>query len=55
VFVVHVVRHNPFVPQVYAPHDAFVTVWQVPVPLQVRAGVSVEPVQLDATHVVPAA
>ena len=54
-FVVHVVRQVPPVPQVYAPQDVFVTVWQVPVPLQVRAGVSVEPVQLDATQVVPAA
>jgi hypothetical protein len=54
-FAVHVVRQVPVVPQVYAPHDVLVTVWQVPVPLQVRVGVSVEPVQLDATQVVPAA
>jgi hypothetical protein len=33
----------------------FVTVWQVPVPLQVRAGVNVEPVQLAAMQVVPVA
>jgi hypothetical protein len=32
-----------------------VVVWQVPVPLQVRAGVNVDPVQLAATHVVPLA
>jgi len=31
------------------------TVWQVPVPLQVRAGVNVEPVQLGATQVDPIA
>jgi len=30
-----------------------VTVWQVPVPLQVRAGVKVGVVQLAATQVVP--
>jgi hypothetical protein len=54
-FVVHVVRQVPPVPQVYAPQDVFVTVWQVPVPLQVRAGVNVEPLQLAATHVVPTA
>ena len=54
-FVVHVVRQVPPVPQVYAPQDVFVTVWQVPVPLQVRAAVNVEPLQLAATHVVPTA
>jgi hypothetical protein len=54
-FVVHVVRQVPSVPQVYAPHDVFVTVWQVPVPLQVRAGVERGAVQLDATQVVPVA
>jgi len=32
-----------------------VDVWQVPVPLQVRAGVNVDPVQLAATQVVPLA
>jgi hypothetical protein len=31
-----------------------VTAWQVPVPLQVRAGVVVDPVQLAATQTVPA-
>jgi hypothetical protein len=31
-----------------------VTDWQVPVPLQVRAGVAVVPVQLAPTQVVPA-
>jgi hypothetical protein len=40
---------------VYAPHDVLVTVWQVPVPLQVRRRRDVEPVQLAATQVVPVA
>ena len=31
------------------------TAWQVPVPLQVRAGVNVDPVQPAATQVVPVA
>ena len=43
------------VPQTYGSQAEVVTVWQVPVPLQVRAGVSVEPVQLAATQVVPLA
>jgi len=54
-FAVQVVRHVPPVPHMYAPQDVFVTVWQVPVPLQVRAGVNVEPVQLGATQVDPIA
>jgi len=54
-FVVQVVRQVPIVPQVYAPQDVLDTVWQVPVPLQVRAGVNVEPVQLGATQVDPIA
>jgi hypothetical protein len=37
------------------PQDVAVEVWHVPVPLQVRAEVSVDPVQLAATHVVPLA
>jgi hypothetical protein len=32
-----------------------VVIWQVPVPLQVRAGVKVEPEQLAATQTVPLA
>ena len=32
-----------------------VTVWQAPVPLQVRPGVKVEPVQLAAAQLVPVA
>jgi hypothetical protein len=43
------------VPHAYAPHDDVVTDWQVPVPLQVRGGVNVEPAQLAATQVVPLA
>jgi hypothetical protein len=56
-FDVQVVRHMPPVPHMNAPHDMVVTVWQAPVPLQVRAGVHVDPGmgQLDATQVVPAA
>src|SRR5262245_34300338 len=42
-------------PQVNAPHDDAVVDWQVPVPLQVRAGVKVEPVQLCGTQTVPLA
>ena len=41
------------VSQTYAPHDCGVVAWQVPVPLQVRAGVSVGVVQVAATQVVP--
>jgi hypothetical protein len=44
-----------FVPQLYVPHDDGVVVWQVPVPLQVRAGVNVVPAQLAATQTVPLA
>jgi hypothetical protein len=54
VSAVQVVLHA-LVPQTYGLHEEVVTVWQVPVPLQVRAGVSVEPVQLAATQVVPLA
>jgi len=43
------------VPHVYGSHIEVVAVWQVPVPLQVRADVSVEPVQVAETQVVPAA
>jgi len=51
---VHDVRQAP-VPQLYAPHEIGAVVWQVPVPLHVRAGVTVEPVHVAATQVVPAA
>ena len=52
--VEHVILQTP-VPQAYGAQLDVVTVWQVPVPLQVRAGVSVEPVQVAATHWIPAA
>ena len=51
---VHVVRHIP-VPQTYGAQLDAATVWQVPAPLQVRAGVNVDPVHAAATQVVPAA
>jgi hypothetical protein len=54
VSAVQVVLHAP-VPQTNGSQAEVDTVWQVPVPLQVRAGVSVEPVQLAATQLVPAA
>jgi hypothetical protein len=50
---VHVVRQAP-VPQTYGVQLADVAARQVPVPLQVRAGVTVEPVHVAATQVVPA-
>jgi hypothetical protein len=53
VSTVQVVLHAP-VPQANGSHMDVVAVWHVPVPLHVRADVSVEPVQLDATHCVPA-
>jgi hypothetical protein len=46
---------HALVPHTKGSHIDVVTVWQVPVPLQVRAGVSVDPVQLAATHTVPVA
>ena len=42
-------------PQTYVPHEEVVVVWHVPVPLQVRGGVYVEPAQLSATQTVPLA
>jgi hypothetical protein len=42
-------------PHAYGAQDDDVTVWHVPVPLQVRAGVKVVPEQLAAAHCVPAA
>jgi hypothetical protein len=50
----HDVLHTPD-PHAYVPHDDAVVDWQVPVPLQVRAGVNVDPVQLPATQIVPLA
>jgi hypothetical protein len=54
VLVVQVVRQIPVGLQLYAPHEIGVVVWQVPVPLQVRAGVNVVPEQVAAAHWVPA-
>jgi hypothetical protein len=51
---VHEVLQAP-VPQVKGSQGDVATVRQVPVPLQVRAGVSVEPVQVAAAHDEPAA
>jgi hypothetical protein len=50
--VVQVVLHAP-VPQTNGSQLEVVAAWQVPVPLQVRADVSVTPVQLAAAHCVP--
>ena len=41
-------------PQMYGSQAVVVTAWQVPVPLQVRAGVAVEPEQVAAAQTVPA-
>jgi len=51
---VQVVRQAPE-PHANGSHIDVAAAWQVPVPLQVRADVSVEPVQLAAAHWVPAA
>jgi hypothetical protein len=53
--VVQVVRQAPPVPQAKGAQLDAVTVWQVPVPLQVRACVKVVPVQVGIAHCVPAA
>jgi len=50
--VAHVVLHTPL-PQVYGEQDEVAGVLQVPLPLQVAAGVSVEPVQVAGAHWVP--
>jgi hypothetical protein len=47
--LVQLVLHAP-VPQVYGEHEEVVGVPQVPAPLQVAAAVSVDPVQVAATH-----
>jgi len=54
VSTVQVVRQAP-VPQTNGSHIDVVAAWHVPVPLQARADVSVEPVQLAVAHCVPAA
>jgi hypothetical protein len=43
------------VPHANGSHAELVAVWQVPVPLQVRVGVNVDPVQAAATQAVPLA
>lgn len=53
-FTVQVVRQVVAL-QAYGLHIDVVAVWQVPVPLHDRAAVSVEPVQVAAAQVVPAA
>jgi hypothetical protein len=50
---VQVVRQAP-VPHTKGSHRDVVASWQVPVPLHERPDVSVDPVQLGATHGVPA-
>ena len=52
---VHDERQAAPAPHTYGSHDDADVVWQVPVPLQVRAGVNVDPVQVAAAQVVPAA
>jgi hypothetical protein len=51
--VVHDILHA-LLPHAYGAQLDEVAVWQVPVPLQVRAGVNVVPEQVGATHCVPA-
>jgi len=54
VSTLQVLRHAP-VPHTNGSHIDVVAVWQVPVPLQVRPDVNVEPVQAAAAQLVPAA
>jgi hypothetical protein len=54
VSTVQVVRQAP-VPQTYGEQDEVATVRQVPVPLQLRPGVKVEPLQVAEAQDVPAA
>jgi len=46
------VRHALAAPHRYGAHDTGSTIKQVPPPLQVRAAVAVDPVQVAAAHVV---
>src|SRR5262245_60230779 len=52
VLLVQVVRQTP-VPQANGLQLDDVTVWQTPLPVQVRAGVNVDPLHAEATHGVP--
>jgi hypothetical protein len=53
VSTVQVVRQALLVPHAKGSHGDVVAAWQVPVPLQVRAALSVEPVQPGPAHWVP--
>ena len=53
--LVQLVRQVPFVPHMKAPQLPPVTVRQVPAPSQVRAGVNMVPMHIDAAQVVPLA
>jgi hypothetical protein len=53
--VPQVVRQRPLVPHAKGAQLDDDAVWQVPVPLHVRAGVAVVPVQVGIAHCVPAA
>jgi len=48
------VRQTP-APHAYGAHDTFVGVTHMPLPLHVDAGVSVDPVHVEAAQIVPAA
>jgi hypothetical protein len=50
--VAQVVRHALAVPHRYGAHDTGSAIRQVPAPLQVRAGVAIEPVHIAGAHVV---
>jgi hypothetical protein len=55
VLSVHMVLHDPE-PQTNGLHDVIdAAAWQVPLPSQVRADVSIDPEQVAATHCDPAA
>jgi hypothetical protein len=54
VFAAQVVLHVPFEPQAHGSHSVDVTVLQLPVPSQVRAGVATSPVQVAAPQTVVA-
>ena len=53
--VVQLVLHAVADAHWYGSHSELVTVRHAPMPSQVRAGIRVDPVQLPATHCVPAA
>jgi hypothetical protein len=49
---VQFVRHAPFEPHTYGAHETGSPIRQVPAPLQVRAGVAIEPVHVAVAQVV---